>query len=114
MRLTALTERRPHLLLSHTPLTPHLFNFFGHVQMTRQVFVHASPKSFQVLVPHLGSLTGGHTTPDVTGKPLKGVMFDLSHLGVSCQVWGLRCGQCEETLTLVIGLSLRCGVVLCV
>ncbi|CAM9640594.1 unnamed protein product [Ectocarpus sp. 8 AP-2014] len=39
----------------------------------------------QVLMPHLGSLTGGHTTPDLTGKPLKGVVFDLSHLGVSCQ-----------------------------
>lgn len=37
-------------------------------------------------MPHLGSLTGGHTTPDLTGKPLKGVVFDLSHLGVSCQV----------------------------
>ncbi|CAN0345221.1 unnamed protein product [Ectocarpus fasciculatus] len=39
----------------------------------------------QVLMPHLGSLTGGHTTPDLTGKPLKGVVFDLSHIGVSCQ-----------------------------
>ncbi|CAN0161036.1 unnamed protein product [Ectocarpus sp. 4 AP-2014] len=36
-------------------------------------------------MPHLGSLTGGQTTPDLTGKPLKGVVFDLSHLGVSSQ-----------------------------
>lgn len=40
----------------------------------------------KVLVPYLGNLTGGHTTPDVTGVHLKGVLFDLSHLGLSCQV----------------------------
>ncbi|CAM9561558.1 unnamed protein product [Discosporangium mesarthrocarpum] len=39
----------------------------------------------KVLVPHLGSLTGGLTTPDLLGKRLKGVMYDISHLGVTTQ-----------------------------
>lgn len=58
----------------------------------------------QVLVPYLGNLTGGHTTPDVTGVPLKGVLFDLSHLGLSCQVmdmldcllWCFVCISCVD------------------
>ncbi|CAN0239959.1 unnamed protein product, partial [Laminaria digitata] len=39
----------------------------------------------QVVVPYLGNITGGRTTPDVTGRALKGVLFDISHLGLSCQ-----------------------------
>ncbi|CAM9192647.1 unnamed protein product [Ascophyllum nodosum] len=39
----------------------------------------------KVLVPYLGNLTGGYTTPDETGVPLKSVLFDVSHLGLSCQ-----------------------------
>lgn len=56
-----------------------------------------------MLVPHLGSLTGGHTTPDITGRPLKGVLFDLSHLGVSCQVTILTLQRLAKLLAADVG-----------
>ncbi|CAN0069625.1 unnamed protein product, partial [Scytosiphon promiscuus] len=59
---------------------------------------------WQVVVPHIGSLTGGHTTPDLTGKPLKGVLFDLSHLGVSCQD-NLDLVDLPESYTELYGLA---------
>lgn len=57
-------------------------------------------KLLQVVVPYLGNITGGRTTPDVTGRALKGVLFDISHLGLSCQVRYYRycCQQQLESL----------------
>ena len=66
-------------------------------------FVPPKPKLKieQVLVPYLGNLTGGYTTPDETGVPLKSVLFDVSHLGLSCQVCLCLCScMCQWFLVL--------------